>query len=77
MPEKTNNTMEKEHSDGPKAAIIEILENGPILLTGYFRFTDSDGNVTEKEHELFLCRCGNSSNKPYCDDTHKMTGVKN
>lgn len=69
--------MEKEQTDNPKAAQIQILENGPIVLKGYFRFTDSSGNATEKEQEIFLCRCGNSSNKPFCDDTHIKTGVKN
>jgi CDGSH-type Zn-finger protein len=69
--------MENEKEDKRKAVEIYILENGPIVLKGFFRFTDSAGCVTEKEQEIELCRCGHSSNKPYCDDTHKKTGVRN
>ena len=56
---------------------IEILKDGPLKITGDFIFRDSSGNVSTKYKELYLCRCGGSGNKPFCDGTHKKTGVKN
>lgn len=58
--------MEKEH-----AAHIKILKNGPIQIKGEFVFRDSTGNVTTEHKELYICRCGNSGNKPFCDCTHE------
>ena len=45
-------------------ARVEVLvaENGPNLI-------QVDGKVTAA-----LCRCGQSSKKPYCDGTHKKIG---
>ena len=51
--------------------------NGPIMIKGTFSFRDSSGKITEGEQEIYLCRCGGSSSKPFCDDTHKRIGVPN
>lgn len=59
-----------------KSFELRIIENGPIQVTGSFSFKDSSGNVTIGRNEIFLCRCGGSGNKPYCDGTHKKIGVK-
>lgn len=65
-----------EHNiNGPTE--VRIQKNGPIMIKGYFSFRDSSGNITQGEQELYLCRCGGSSNKPWCDDTHKKIGVAN
>lgn len=55
---------------------IKVLKDGPIHIQGDFTFKHSDGSTTQ-ENELFICRCGGSSNKPFCDDTHQKIGVPN
>jgi CDGSH-type Zn-finger protein len=38
---------------------------------------DSDGNPFEiTDDEITLCRCGQSRNKPFCDDSHARTGFQ-
>ena len=55
-------------------AIFKITEGGPLEVTGNFRIADSSGRIIENEGPVYLCRCGGSSNKPYCDDTHLRNG---
>lgn len=47
--------------------------NGPLMIEGILEFGTADGGtfVTEK---VWLCRCGGSRNKPFCDGTHKTNG---
>jgi hypothetical protein len=50
---------------------IEIIENGPYIVKGKNTIVNTDGSVVENENDVYLCRCGKSANKPYCDGTHK------
>lgn len=46
--------------------------NGPYLVQGPIRLVDEVGNEWKLEQDVVaLCRCGRSSNKPFCDGTHK------
>jgi CDGSH-type Zn-finger protein len=60
-----------------KPVEVTIIRNGPIQVKGFFSFKDSSGKSIIKEQEIFLCRCGGSSNKPFCDETHRKIGIKN
>ena len=56
-------------------AEITVAKNGPLLVKGGVTLRDSDGNEIPIEKQTFaLCRCGASSNKPFCDGTHKSCG---
>jgi len=61
-------------SDEDQGIRIEILEDGPVILKGITGLTNSKGEEVETEKVTALCRCGHSSNKPYCDGTHKKVG---
>lgn len=54
---------------------IKVRENGPYLVTGQVKLVDADGNEYTIEGENFaLCRCGQSSTKPFCDGSHRTNG---
>ncbi len=57
---------------------IEVTENGPYKVTGLERLVDVDGNAYDlpEDKAVFLCRCGGSTNKPFCDGTHSRTGFE-
>ncbi len=55
---------------------IVLAENGPYLLEGKFVFVNHEGVETVKEGKVALCRCGHSTNKPFCDGTHRRTEWK-
>ncbi|WP_103108361.1 CDGSH iron-sulfur domain-containing protein [Brevibacillus reuszeri] len=52
-------------------ADIKVQDNGPLLVTGEFTLLDGEGNPMETKSQVHLCRCGLSSNKPYCNGAHK------
>ncbi len=51
--------------------IIEIMEDGPLIVKGLGTLKNSKGDELEIDKVVALCRCGDSSNKPFCDGTHK------
>ncbi|MBV7530094.1 CDGSH iron-sulfur domain-containing protein [Chitinophaga sp. sic0106] len=51
-------------------SIVEPLPNGPLLVYGNIVVKDAEGKETHKNKVTAFCRCGASSNKPYCDGTH-------
>ncbi len=51
--------------------IVETMPNGPLMVYGNVTVKDSGGTLTRKSNATAFCRCGGSSNKPYCDGTHK------
>lgn len=50
--------------------------SGPVWLRGGITVTSSDGFEYEKRNRVTLCRCGESSNKPFCDGTHASMKFK-
>ena len=67
---------------------IEILKDGPYYVTGGVPLVRKTQIVSEHgepltwkkeetiecETEYKLCRCGQSSTKPFCDDSHRRIG---
>ena len=57
------------------AVTITPLENGPYLVKGPVTVVDVDGSQYQTERStIALCRCGGSTNKPFCDGTHSKIG---
>jgi CDGSH-type Zn-finger protein len=55
---------------------IRTRPNGPYLVEGAFKLVDSEGKEFKLDpaKSYALCRCGQSSRKPFCDGTHKTCG---
>lgn len=65
-----------EQEAAPDEMAVQPRTNGPLFLRGRIRLVDAQGNVTREATRVALCRCGESSNKPYCDGTHRSIGFK-
>lgn len=52
---------------------ITVNNNGSLLIDGDFELVDKNGNAYDLagREKISLCRCGLSSNKPFCDGAHK------
>lgn len=56
---------------------IQVLENGPLLVTGAVELTDHEGNpLPVRKATIALCRCGASATKPFCDGAHSAIGFR-
>ncbi len=56
---------------------ITVFPNGPLKVEGGVDLVDGDGNAIETKREtVFLCRCGASTKKPFCDGTHSKIGFE-
>ena len=47
------------------------VPNGPLLVRGHVEVVDANGTVVAQENRLALCRCGNTRNTPFCDNSHR------
>jgi CDGSH-type Zn-finger protein len=57
---------------------IKALKNGPYEIAGGAKVLDYTGKEYAESHidPLYLCRCGASKSKPFCDGSHKDIGFK-
>lgn len=50
---------------------VQALPNGPLMVFGDLHVKDAQGKEIVKQKSTAFCRCGHSSNKPFCDGSHK------
>jgi len=53
---------------------IECSPDGPYLVKNLPDLRSSNGQSLSSQPVIALCRCGGSSNKPFCDGTHGRIG---
>ena len=76
--------MEEEKGESRSSGQIKVMKNGPYIVSGNIplypmtircskKNTPTEWVVGEKlrtPEKYLLCRCGNSSKKPFCDGSH-------
>lgn len=69
-----NASQEITPRDGP----VEMapVPNGPLHLKGALEIISGTGRTLERTTDAWLCRCGQSKNKPFCDGSHKAVGFR-
>ncbi len=58
---------------------VLLIDNGPLKVMGGVSLVDDatgDPVAGGDRDAIFLCRCGESQNKPFCDGTHKTNGFQ-
>ena len=56
--------------------VIEPQQDGPLEVLGNLELCAGTGRTFDRVTSTWLCRCGGSANKPYCDGTHRKIGFK-
>lgn len=71
-----------ERSDGgaaepvPQNLGIKANLNGPLYVRGPITLKDAEDNVLYQGTRAAFCRCGQSQNKPFCDNSHRKVGFQ-
>ena len=66
----------KTHGSSGNAR-IQILKNGPALISGDFIIKNAENQQIEVKTEVAaICRCGASRRKPFCDGSHVRIDFK-
>ena len=64
----------RHQNRGMSDVTITPLQNGPYEVSGEVSIVAPDGTVLRETAKAYLCRCGHSANKPFCDGSHKRSG---
>ena len=71
-----------EHKDGSKTErasaenTVQVVYNGPLYLKGHLDIDADTEGAPGLAFRAALCRCGQSKNKPYCDNSHDDAGFR-
>jgi CDGSH-type Zn-finger protein/uncharacterized Fe-S cluster protein YjdI len=60
--------------DGP--LVIDPQPDGPLKVQGNLEIVSGTGRLVARKESAYLCRCGASQNKPFCDGAHKKIGFR-
>lgn len=71
-----NRETEQEEVSVTAETIVEPVVNGPLMIYGNVLVKNGEGVLTKKNSVTAFCRCGASSNKPYCDGSHRKIDFK-
>jgi CDGSH-type Zn-finger protein len=57
---------------------VKAVKNGPYEVAGGAKVLDDTGKEYAESaiDPIYLCRCGHSKNKPFCDNSHEEIGFK-
>lgn len=71
-----------EFADGSRqetatpANTINVAYNGPLFVRGELEIEGAPADAPGLKFRAALCRCGQSKNKPFCDNSHESAGFR-
>lgn len=60
----------------PTKLEITATKNGPLQAEGKTTIKKQSGETVKESNKEFLCRCGQSDDKPFCDGSHNKAGFE-
>lgn len=62
--------------EGGGPLTVKRIPDGPLEVTGNLTLHSGSGRKAWQGEKAYLCRCGQSANKPFCDGAHSKAGFK-
>jgi CDGSH-type Zn-finger protein/uncharacterized Fe-S cluster protein YjdI len=72
-------TYADKRGEGERPAAVNTVAlayNGPLFVTGDLAVEGAPGDMSGVRFRAALCRCGQSRNKPFCDNSHERAGFR-
>jgi CDGSH-type Zn-finger protein/uncharacterized Fe-S cluster protein YjdI len=60
----------------PAENTVTVVYNGPLYVTGDLAIAGAADDMPGVRFRAALCRCGQSRNKPFCDNSHLDAGFR-
>ena len=60
----------------PTSNSITVANSGPLYVAGELKVQGAAADMAGVKFRAALCRCGESKNKPFCDNTHESNGFR-
>jgi CDGSH-type Zn-finger protein/uncharacterized Fe-S cluster protein YjdI len=60
----------------PAENTVTVVYNGPLYVTGDLAIEGAPVDMPGVRFRAALCRCGQSRNKPFCDNSHLQAGFE-
>lgn len=60
----------------PPDNTVTVAYNGPLFVNGDLAIAGTPAGMPGVQFRAALCRCGQSANKPFCDNSHLQAGFE-
>jgi CDGSH-type Zn-finger protein/uncharacterized Fe-S cluster protein YjdI len=70
----TGKSGEREQASGENS--VQVTYNGPLYVKGDLEIEGAPDDMPGVRYRAALCRCGQSKNKPFCDNSHLKAGFE-
>jgi CDGSH-type Zn-finger protein/uncharacterized Fe-S cluster protein YjdI len=65
-----------DNEKSPKSNTVQVVYKGPLFLHGELDIENAPQDMPGVRFRAALCRCGQSNNKPFCDNSHLKAGFE-
>ncbi|MBT8130198.1 MAG: CDGSH iron-sulfur domain-containing protein [Gammaproteobacteria bacterium] len=71
-----NDKVQDEHEQPAACNTVQVVYNGPLYIQGDLHIENAPDDMPGVRYRAALCRCGQSANKPFCDNSHLKAGFE-
>ena len=71
-----NDKTQGENVQSAECTSVQVVYNGPLYIQGELHIENAAEDMPGVRYRAALCRCGQSRNKPFCDNSHLKAGFE-
>lgn len=71
-----NDKAQGENEQPAQCNTVQVVYNGPLYIQGELHIENAPQDMPGVNYRAALCRCGQSKNKPFCDNSHLKAGFE-